>query len=153
MIQNTGKNALKGGITTLTEILETIEEKIPSPDKLFGYAWIISWFIGIWIYHLQLFITGLFCLFLAYVIFERHEEKERHRFPAVFTMDKASKTLTVQKIYDSNLEWDKTEVCSGKATLPTGTVQVGDVVTNCEGNLALRHVPTNILFGGYDFNK
>ena len=66
-------------------------------------------------------------------------------------MDKASKTLTVQKTYDDSLNWQKTEICSGKATLPTGTVQVGDVVTNCEGNLSLRHIPTSVLFGAYDF--
>ena len=84
-------------------------------------------------------------------MFERNEEKERHRLPAVFTMNKASKTLTVQKIYDDNINWGKTEVCSGDATLPTGTMHVGDIVTNCNGNLALRHIPTNILFGAYDF--
>ena len=66
-------------------------------------------------------------------------------------MDKAAKTLTVQKIYDDNMNWGKTEVCSGDAILPTGTMQVGDIVTNCNGNLALRHIPTNILFGAYDF--
>jgi len=124
---------------------------VPSPEKLFGYIWIASWFIAIWVYHLQLFVTGLFCLFLAYVIFERNEEKERHKFPAVFTMNKATKTLTVQKLYDSNINWEKTEVCSGNATLPTGGMEEGDVVTNCSGNVALRHIPTNTLFGGYDF--
>lgn len=66
-------------------------------------------------------------------------------------MDKASKTLTVQKIYDDSLNWQKTETCSRKATLPTGSIQVGNVVTNCEGNLSLRHIPTNVLFGAYDF--
>lgn len=66
-------------------------------------------------------------------------------------MDQASKILTVQKIYDDSLNWQKTEIGSGKATLPTGAVQVGDVVTNCEGNLSLRHIPTNVLFGAYDF--
>ncbi|MFO7678373.1 MAG: hypothetical protein R6V50_08370 [Thermoplasmatota archaeon] len=66
-------------------------------------------------------------------------------------MDKATKTLTVQKIYESNLEWQKTEICSGKATLPQGTIKEGDKLTNCEGNLSLRHIPTNIIFGGFDF--
>lgn len=142
---------LKGGITTLTEILETIEEKIPSPDRLFGYMWIISWFIAIWIYHIQFFLTGLFCLFLAYIIFERNEDKHSNKIPAIFAMDKATKTLTVQKIYDDNLSWEKTEICSGNATLPRGTIKQGDRVTNCSGNLSLRHVPTNIIFGAFDF--
>ena len=102
-------------------------------------------------YHIQLFLTGIFCLVLAYIIFERNEKKERHTFPAVLTMNKATKTLTVQKIYDDNLSWGKTEVCSGNATLPTGGMKEGDIVTNCSGNLALRHIPTNVILGAYDF--
>jgi len=124
---------------------------VPSPEKLFGYIWIVSWFIAIWVYHIQLFVTGLFCLFLAYVIFERNEEKGRHKIPAVFSMNKATKTLTIQKLYDSDLNWEKTEVCSGSATLPTGGMKEGDIITSCRGNVALRHIPTNTLFGGYDF--
>ena len=30
-------------------------------------------------------------------------------------------------------------------------IKEGDIVTNCNGNVALRHIPTNTLFGGYDF--
>ena len=150
-ISGNGKLKLKGGIHTLTEILETIEEKIPSPERLFGYLWIISWFVAIWIYTLQFFLTGFFCLFLAFVIFERNEEKERHKFPAIFTMNKVAKTLTVQKIYDTDLSCEKTEVCSGDATLPSGIIKEGDTIINCCGNVALRHIPTNILFGAYDF--
>ena len=146
-------NALIGGITTLKDTIDSIIEKIPPTEKLFGYAWIISWFIGIWIYHLQLFITGIFCLFLAYGIFQRHENNQNHQFPVVFTMDKATKTLTVQHLYDTSLKWDKTEICSGKATLPQGPVNIGDTVKNCEGNVALRHIPTNTLFGAYNFTE
>jgi len=66
-------------------------------------------------------------------------------------MNKVTKTLTVQKIYDDNLSWEKTEICSGNAVLPKGDIKPGDTVTNCSGNLALRHVPTNVIFGGFDF--
>lgn len=66
-------------------------------------------------------------------------------------MDKNSKTLTVQKIYDKEMKWEENEVCSGIATLPSGTIREGDVITNCEGNVALRYIPKNILFGAYDF--
>jgi len=68
-------------------------------------------------------------------------------------MDKATKTLTVQKIYDSNFHWQKTEICSGNATLPQGTIKQGDKITNCQGNLALRHIPTNTIIGGFNFQQ
>ena len=131
--------------------METLIEKFPSTEKLFGYAWILCWFAAIWTYHIQFFITGIFCLFLAYVVFEKNENKQNNNFPAVFSMDKVRKTLTVQKIYNDNLEWDKTEICSGDATLPSGFIKAGDVITDCSGNLSLRHVPTNFLFGAYNF--
>ena len=44
--------------------LEGILEKIPSTEKLLGLIWIVSWILAIWVYHLQFFLTGLFCLFL-----------------------------------------------------------------------------------------
>ena len=68
-------------------------------------------------------------------------------------MDKSAKTLTVQKIYDNNIRWEENEICSGLAQLPTGVVEEGDTITNCSGNVALRHVPTNTLMGGFDFEK
>ena len=66
-------------------------------------------------------------------------------------MDKSAKTLTVQKIYEKNLRWEDNEICSGNADLPKGTIKEGDVITNCSGNVALRHIPTNTLLGAYDF--
>ena len=133
------------------EKLKSIQKRIPPIEKLFGCAWIICWFTAIWIYHIQLIITGLFCLFLSYVIFERTDIKGKEKLPALFSIDKNTRTLTVQKIYNSNLNWEDNEICSGNATLPSGTIKEGDVVVNCNGNVALRHIPTNTLMGAYNF--
>ena len=133
------------------EKLKTFQKKFLPIERIFGYAWILCWFMAIWIYHIQLFISGLFCLFLAYVIFDKKAPKEKSKLPAFFVMDKNARTLTVQKIYENNMNWEDHEICSGDATLPPGDVKEGDVITNCSGNVALRHVPTNTLLGAYNF--
>jgi len=134
--------------------LEGIADKIPSTEKILGLAWILCWILAIWMYPLQFFLTGLFCLFLALVLvgrFDKKEEKTIPKPPAIFTMDKNTKTLTVQKIYEDNLKWEEHELCSGSANLPRGTISEGDKITNCKGNVALRHIPSNTLLGGFDF--
>ena len=136
--------------------LEGILEKIPSTEKILGVVWIISWLCAIWIYHLQFFLTGLFCFILIIILvgrFENAEEKKISTLPAIFSMDKNTKTLTVQKIYENDLKWEEHEICSGNAKLPSGSLKVGDTVTDCEGNVALRHKPTNTLFGGFNFEE
>jgi len=138
--------------------LEGIIEYIPSAEKLLGLAWIISWILAIWMYPIQFFLTGLFCLFLSFILlgkFDKREEKpQQHaRPPAVFSMDKNTKTLKVQKLYEDGLKWDEHEVCSGMASLPSGPIKEGDVVTGCKGNVALRHVPSNTLVGGFNFEE
>lgn len=138
--------------------LEGIVEKIPSTEKILGIVWILSWILAIWAYHIQFFLTGVFCLFLALLLlgrFDKKEEKPRlkHKPPAVFSMDKSTNTLKVQKIYEENLSWDDHEICSGRAVLPDGVIKEGDVVRNCKGNLALRHIPSNKLFGCFNFDE
>ena len=81
------------------------------------------------------------------------EETHTHKPPAVFEMDKNTRSLKVQKIYDEGIKWDDHEICSGVASLPTGPIKEGDIVTNCEGNVAIRHVPSNTLIGGFNFDE
>ena len=134
--------------------LEGIIEKVPSTEKILGVIWIVSWILAIWAYHLQFFLTGLFCLILIFILLGRFDKKEKKKTPkppTIFAMDKNTRTLTVQKIYEEGLRWEDNEVCSGEAILPLGYVNVGDVVSNCSGNVALRHIPTNTLFGAFDF--
>ena len=135
--------------------LEGIVEKIPSTEKILGVVWILSWILAIWMYHVQFFLTGLFCLFLVIILLGKFEKKEEKmsKLPAIFTMDKSTRTLTVQKIYEGDLKWEEHEICSGEAKLPNGIIKEGDRVTNCKGNLALRHVPTNTLLGGFNFEE
>ena len=130
---------------------KTIIQKLPPLEKIFGFAWILCWFAAIWIYHIQFFLMGLFCLFLAFVIFDRTGVKAKSEVPLSLAMDKSSKTLTVQKLYENNLKWEESEICSGDAMLPSGTIKEGDVITDCNGNVALRHIPSNVLFGAYNF--
>jgi hypothetical protein len=137
--------------------LEGMIEKIPSTEKILGVVWITSWVLAIWMYHVQFFLTGLFCLFLVLILLgklDKNEEKtHKNILPAVFSMDKNTKTLKVQKLYEEGLKWDEHEVCSGMALLPSGPIKEGDVVTGCKGNVALRHIPTNKLFGGFNFEE
>ena len=136
--------------------LDGILGLIPSTEKILGIAWIICWILAIWAYPLQFFLTGLFCLFLVFVLigrFDKKEENVEEKPKAVFSMNKNTKTLTVQKIYENDLKWEEHEICSGDATLPSGLIKEGDIVTNCKGNVALRHVPSNTLFGGFNFEE
>lgn len=133
--------------------LDGVLEKIPSTDKILGVVWIISWLCAIWIYHLQFFLTGLFCLILIFILVGRFEKEEKKflKPPAILTMDKSTKTLTVQKIYENDIKWEDHEICSGSAKLPSGSIREGDTITECSGNVALRHIPTNTLLGGFNF--
>jgi hypothetical protein len=135
--------------------LDGILKNLPSTEKILGMIWIISWILAIWAYHIQFFLTGLLCLALAIILAGGYDKKKEEslKSPAVFLMDKNTRTLKVQKIYDENLKWDEHELCSGTANLPTGFMKEGDVVKNCKGNIALRHVPSNKLIGGFDFEK
>jgi len=131
-------------------------ERIPSIEKILGVVWILSWVLAIWAYHIQFFITGLFCLFLIFVLigrFDKKEEEHTRKPPALLAMDKSTRTLKVQKLYDENVYWNEHEICSGNASLPNGVIKEGDVVTNCKGNVALRHIPSNTLIGGFDFEE
>jgi hypothetical protein len=136
--------------------LEGMIERIPATEKILGIVWIVSWFLAIWMYHVQFFITGLFCLFLILILVGRFDEKEAPKkpgIPAVFSMDKSTNTLKVQKIYEENIKWDDHEICSGTASLPSGLIKEGDVIKDCKGNVALRHVPSNTLFGAFNFKE
>ena len=113
----------------------------------------MSWIGAIWVYHIQFFITGVFCLFLSLVIFETKVKHEHHPHPTKLTMDKLSRTLVVQRLYQERLNWGDHEVCSGEATLPQGVVTEGDKILNCRGNVALRHIPSNTLMGAFDFEE
>lgn len=136
---------------------DDIVDKIPSLEQIFGLMWILCWVAAIWIYHIQFFLTGIFCLFIALILLGRFDKKEENpkiqKPPILFSIDKNTKTLTVQKIYEKNLKWEDNEICSGNAALPSGFIKPGDKLKNCDGNVALRHIPSNSLMGAYNFEK
>jgi len=135
--------------------VKDIISNIPPIEKILGAVWILSWILAIWAYHIQFFLTGVFCLFLIIIIlgyFDKNEE-ETTKIPIVFSMNKNTNTLKVQKLYEDSIKWEDNEICSGDAILPTGVIKEGDTITNCKGNLALRHVPSNTLLGGYNFEE
>jgi hypothetical protein len=68
-------------------------------------------------------------------------------------MDKNTRTLKVQKIYDQDLKWEDNQICSGNAILPAGFVREGDEIKNCKGNIAIRHIPSNKIMGAFNFEK
>lgn len=53
------------------------------------------------------------------------------------------------RFFLTNLRWEDHEICVGSAVLSSGPMKEGDVVTNCEGDVALRHIPFNRFFGGF----
>jgi hypothetical protein len=57
----------------------------------------------------------------------------------IFETDTTNKTLTVVEKYPMEVDfyWPEISVASGSATLPYNTVDIGDEITDCEGNLKL----------------
>ena len=71
-----------------------------------------------------------------------------------FEMDLENNTLTVAYVSYENLSWDDIdEIGSGSCDpLPTGTITVGDEITNCVGVIILRYKPYNQIIGYFDFS-
>lgn len=67
-----------------------------------------------------------------------------------FEEDLIDKTLTVVNL-DMDLDWENITISSGYATLPSGTINVGNVITNCSGHVALIYEHTNTLLYTGDF--
>jgi hypothetical protein len=72
----------------------------------------------------------------------------------IFSIDQINKTLTVTEIYAQGrtLHWPEVNITDGFAILPSGTIDVGDVITDCEGNLELIWKDTGIRIFSTDFS-
>ncbi|MFO7678124.1 MAG: hypothetical protein R6V50_07085 [Thermoplasmatota archaeon] len=70
-----------------------------------------------------------------------------------FMQDTTNNSLTVISVKPDNLLWgDIKEIGSGSCDpLPSGTVMVGDQITNCTDIIVLRHTPSNTILGVFDF--
>jgi len=69
-----------------------------------------------------------------------------------FIADTENKTLTVTNInfYD-HVNWSNIYILHGNATLPTGNVDLGDIITNCSSRICLVWEPTATALGYWDF--
>jgi hypothetical protein len=64
-----------------------------------------------------------------------------------FEKDKYNKTITIISIENgTDLYWNNVELVSGTAVLPNGTIDVGDIITECIGILDFNWKPTNEIF-------
>ena len=72
----------------------------------------------------------------------------------IFSIDTINKTLTVTQIYSQGrtLYWPEITINNGFATLPYGTIDIGDVITNCEGYLELIWKETGVHIFSTDFS-
>ena len=140
-------------IQKIFEILIIIRKYITSNNSIFVYTWIILWFVSIWIYHIQFFLMGLFCLFLSFIDFYDKKNNNDGLLPVIFSPNNKERSLKVIKVLTEDLLWEESEICSGEGILPSGVIKKGDVIINCKGNVSIRHVPSNVIFGAFNFEE
>lgn len=73
--------------------------------------------------------------------------------PSAFIVEQdiENKTLTVISVKETGLSWENVELFEGSATLPNGTIEINDVITNCSGNVVLVWKITGIVIANFDF--
>jgi hypothetical protein len=94
---------------------------------------------------------GLFCLILSFTDF-KSENNSDIELPFILSRNNETKTLTIETVKNEDLYWEDTEICSGEAILPDGIIEEGDIIYNCKGNISIRHIPSNIIIGGFNFD-
>ena len=72
----------------------------------------------------------------------------------IFEKSLIDKTLTVVEIYpeDITFYWPEISVVSGSADLPYDAIEIGNIITNCDGDLKLEHTPTGKIICEEDFD-
>ena len=88
-----------------------------------------------------------------YTLDNRYDYYSRPSYPTIyFSVDNETKTLTVTNInFDDHVNWSDIYILNGNATLPTGNVDLGDVITNCSSKICLVWEPTDTVLGYWDF--
>lgn len=73
-----------------------------------------------------------------------------------FSQSNETDTLTITDLStyypDKKYYWSDVEVISGNATLPTGVINEGDVITDCSGMVQLKSNKFNRLLGTWTFS-
>ena len=107
---------------------------------------------------IPLLITGAMYLYLNLSTPLDYDIEVHFSAPCIdFQMDKNAGNLTVDQIrfdhdeYLIDLDWYHVGIRSGNATLPFGTIEVGDVITNCTGNVKLMWIPLDYCLGNWNF--
>ena len=59
-------------------------------------------------------------------------------------INKTIKIITIEE--GTNLLWNNVEIINGSATIPEGTINEGDMITNCTEILDFKWIPTNKIF-------
>src|SRR4030042_6962054 len=68
--------------------------------------------------------------------------------PAIGWLPKTDSVLVT--LAPSGLSWSNVDKRDSHCTLPTGTIDGGDYITNCAGNVVLVWIPSNsVLYEGY----
>jgi len=113
----------------------------------------------------QMFIVGMGTILIVVILSgctDNLVHIETAEIDFVCTVDVDNATLTVKElsfdseVYPNGLYWDRVrKLPSGNATLPTDAwkINVGDVLTNCNGTLILIYQPTDQLLGEWDFTS
>ena len=99
-------------------------------------------------------ITIFFIILIILYIFITIPSEE-FKNPLVFKMDDENNTLTVLKINSPNLIWDDIlfyHSLNGSAELPVGKIQVGDVITYCQGEICLLTKNSGDIIGIWNFS-
>jgi predicted nucleic acid-binding Zn ribbon protein len=67
------------------------------------------------------------------------------------SLEKENDSLVVIYVYPSDLQWEEVIVSSGSATLPSGVINEGDTIIDCNGLVALEWTSTNEPIGSWAF--
>ena len=67
-----------------------------------------------------------------------------------FDVNTTNSNLTVNYVDQSTLNWEDFEII-GNAVIPSGQIDVGDVITNCSDNILIRHISSNAFQGTWVF--
>jgi hypothetical protein len=79
-------------------------------------------------------------------------EQTEERTPDIaFQKNDEDNSLMVINV-EGDLNWNELEqVGSGSCNIPTGTIIAGDKITDCQGEIIIRHIETNTLIVYWEF--
>jgi hypothetical protein len=72
--------------------------------------------------------------------------------PFAVKQDIDNKTLIVKYVREEGLSWENVKLMNdSSASLPDGTIEVEDTITNCNGSVILVWIPNNSVIAYFDF--